>query len=454
MLRLAAPMVVTTVSFTVMQFVDRFMVSRLGTTALAAIMPAGIVSFVPAGFAIGAMTAVTTFVSQSFGRGAMRDCSNYCWQAIYAGIAYCTAVAVVVWPAAPWIFKAMGHMPDVAEMEVIYLRIMLLAQIAAVFVWASSQFFVGVHRPIITMYAALVGQIVNIAANYVLIFGKLGLPAMGIAGAGWGTFIGVVAGAAIRMTMFLTGRIAVRFHCRRTMAVDFEKMKDLMKVGLPVGFELMTNVAFWGVILYSLVAMFGKENMAATSAVLACTDLSIMPVVGVAIALTAAVGRSVGLNRKDLAVRQTAACLKIAMVYMGMVAVVFLLFRHELMEFWSSNELVIDLGSDIIICAAVYQLFYAARVTYSGALRGAGDTIWLAAVSGVGSLVVLGLGGFAITRIMPDLGAIGPWIAATISIMAVGSANALRFKSNRWMKIDLFKHKVVGVPVEIEPVAE
>jgi len=454
MLKLAGPMVVTTISFTIMQFVDRFMVSRLGTTALAAILPAGIVSFVPAGFAIGAMTGVTTFVSQSLGRGRLRDCSNYCWQAIYAGLAYCSAVAVAAWPAAPWIFKAMGHMPDVVEMEVVYLRIILFAQIAAVFVWASSQFFMGVHRPIIAMYAALVAQVVNIGANYVLIFGKLGLPAMGIAGAAWGTFIGVVAGAAIRMTLFLNGDISRRFHCRRTMRVDLTKMLDLLKVGLPVGFELMTNVAFWGVILYSLVAMFGKENMAATSAVLACTDLSIMPVVGVTIALTAAVGRSIGQQRKDFAVRQTAVCLKIAMTYMGIVAVIFLLFRHELMGFWSSNERVIELGSDIMICAAVYQLFYAARITYSGALRGAGDTIWLAAVSGVGSLVVLGLGGLMITRIMPNLGAIGPWIAATISIMIVGSANALRFRSKRWMRIDLFKRKAAAVPMEIEPVAE
>ena len=73
MLKLAAPMVVTNISFTVMQFVDRFMVSRLGTEALAAILPAGIISFVPACFIIGVMTSVNTFVSQSLGRGQKKD---------------------------------------------------------------------------------------------------------------------------------------------------------------------------------------------------------------------------------------------------------------------------------------------------------------------------------------------------------------------------------------------
>ncbi len=151
MLKLAGPMVVTTVSFTIMQFVDRFMVSRLGTDALAAILPAGFVSFVPASFAIGVIASVTIFVSQSLGRGEKGDCSNYCWQAIYMGLAYFAIVVVVMWPAAPWIFKMLGHEPAVANMEVVYLRIMLYTQTLAVFIWCSSQFLMGIHRPIITM---------------------------------------------------------------------------------------------------------------------------------------------------------------------------------------------------------------------------------------------------------------------------------------------------------------
>lgn len=108
MLKLAAPMVVTTISFTIMQFVDRFMVSRLGTNQLAAIWPAGLVSFIPGGFAMGALASLNTFVSQSLGRGDKTDCSRYFWQALYMGIFYFITVVVVMWPAAPWIFKNDG----------------------------------------------------------------------------------------------------------------------------------------------------------------------------------------------------------------------------------------------------------------------------------------------------------------------------------------------------------
>ena len=143
------------------------------------------------------------------------------------GLIYSFVTLAILWPAAPAIFKMMGHDRAVADMEIIYFRIMLYAQVMAVFSWSSSQFFMGIHRPIITMWAAICGQAVNIAANYVLIFGKLGFPAMGIAGAGWGTFIGTTVGASIRMTVILNSGINTEFKSRKTMYVDLLKMVDL-----------------------------------------------------------------------------------------------------------------------------------------------------------------------------------------------------------------------------------
>ncbi|MBW8042097.1 MAG: MATE family efflux transporter [Planctomycetes bacterium] len=454
MLKLAAPMVVTTLSFTIMQFVDRYMVSRLGTEELAAILPAGFASFLPSGFAIGTMVSLSTFVSQSLGRGDTRSCSNYFWQTIYMGLAYFVFVVAIMWPTAPWIFKIMGQPEAVAEMEVVYFRIILYAHVLAVINWSANQFFMGIHRPTITMYASICGQVVNVAANYVLIFGKLGLPAMGIAGAGWGTFIGIAVGAVINMSVFLSGGMNTTFKTRRAAHLDFSKMYDLLRVGLPAGFGLMMNVAFWGMILFALVGRFGTEALAATSAVLSYTSLSVMPVVGIGTALAAAVGKTIGAGRKELATRQTHVCLKVALVYMGLVGICFLVFRNTLMAFWSSDEEVISVGANILICAAIYQVFHAARIIYGGSLRGAGDTLWLAIVSALGSVVILWLGGLLIVTLFGRLGALGPWIVATVSIIVLGLANWWRFKSNRWMKIDLFKRRPVVVPVETEAVVE
>ncbi|MCX5637833.1 MAG: MATE family efflux transporter [Planctomycetota bacterium] len=412
MLKLATPMVVTTLSFTIMQFVDRFMVSRLGTDALAAILPASVVSFLPTSFATGAMTSLNTVISQSLGKGDRGDCSNYFWQMLHVGFVYFVVVVAVMWPAAPWIFKIMGQPQGVANMEVIYFRIMLYAHLAAVINYASAQFFIGIHRPVITMCSSLCGQVVNVAANYVLIFGHLGFPRMGIAGSGWGTFIGITVTAAINMAVFLGGDMNRTFKSRRKVNIDFSKMYDLLKVGIPVGFGLTANV------------------------------------------LTAAVGKTIGEDRKYLAAKQTAVCLRIVIVYIGLVSLCFLLFRNALMAFWSSDNKVIEVGVNILICAAIYQVFQAVRVIYDGALRGAGDTVWPAFVSALGATVILGLGGLFTVKLFPSLGSLGPWVAATFTMILVGLANRWRFKTNKWMNIDLFKRRVPLMPVPTDAVVE
>ena len=120
------------------------------------------------------------------------------------------------------------------------------------------------------------------------------------------------------------------------------------------------------------------------------------------------------------------------------------------MLFWSTDEKVISIGAKILICAAIFQVFDAASIVYTGALRGAGDTLWLALISMAGTLIILVGGGVLLTAIMPQIEAVGPWVAATVNIIAVGLANRWRFKTNSWKRIDLFKRRGPAVPVEIE----
>ena len=139
---------------------------------------------------------------------------------------------------------------------------------------------------------------------------------------------------------------------------------------------------------------------------------------------------------------------------MGFVGICFYVFRDTLMIFWSYDSEVIKVGVNILICAAIYQCFHAARIIYSGSLRGAGDTVWLAGMSATGAIVILGLGGFLISEFFPHLGALGPWLSATLSVIAVGLSNRWRFKSNRWQKIDLFKRRPTAVAVKTEATVE
>jgi Na+-driven multidrug efflux pump len=256
------------------------------------------------------------------------------------------------------------------------------------------------------------------------------------------------------MAAFLSSQMNKNFMSRRIVKVNISKARDLLKVGLPAGFGLTANVALWGIVLLALVGRFGKEALAATSAALSYTGIAVMPVVGIAMALTAAVGKTIGEGKKELAAKQTGVCLRIAIVYIGLIGLFFLLFRSSLMAFLSSDNKVVDLGVHILVCAAVYEVFHAARIIYDGSLRGAGDTMWPAGVSALGATIILGLGGLLIVKLFPALGAVGPWIAAIFSMILVGLANRWRFRSNRWMSIDLFKRPIPAVPVAPGAVGE
>jgi multidrug resistance protein, MATE family len=449
MLKLAGPIVITTISFTLLQFVDRIMVSRLGTAALAAVLPAGFTASIPAACVMGVFAGLGTFVSQCFGRGQKKECTSYFWQAVYMGVAFSLVIMAICWPLAPAIFRSFGHEPEVVALEVIYFRIMLFGNISVVFVWAGVQFFMGIHRPLLSMYAALIAQVVNLIMNYALIFGKFGFPAMGIAGSAWGTVIGITVGGGIRMATFLSGDFRTEFASSRMLKPNLRKMADLLKVGLPAGVELALSAGVWGATLFWLVGRFGKEAQAATSAALACTNLSTMPIEGIKTALSVAVGKSIGEDKDLTAVKQTRLCLRLALMYMGLVGLSFLLFGRTFMRLWSSDDKVIQIGVAVLIFAAVYQLFYASRTVYSGALRGAGDTVWLA-VFALGAAAILALGGFVIIKVFPNYGSLGPWAAATLSIIAAGLANRTRFKSGKWRQIDLFSRR----PVELEMTEE
>ena len=439
MLKVGGPIIISTISYTLMQFVDRLMVAAYSAEALAAILPATMVGFVSSSFLLGVLTTVNAYISQSFGRRAYRDCAHYCWQAMYLGLLLTVLTTAILWPTAPALFHFIKQPQAIVPLEVTYLRITLLGQFVVASIWATNQFFLGIHRTYVCMVTAMISQVANIVCNYALIFGKWGLPEMGIAGAAWGTVIGAVVNAVIRWFFFFGPGLNRTFETRNSWSLDLHKVRDLLKVGAPAGFAFTVNTAVIGVILFMLIGTFGTDALAATSAVYSCMTLSFMPVIGMSTALTSAVGKSIGRARKDQAEHQTRLCLRLSVLYMGGVGILFFLFRGSIIHIWQLNDTASALGTRLLICAAVFQVFDAAVLIYNGALWGAGDTVWQGIITTLGAFLVLGLGGWAIVTWLPQWGAMGPWIAYTCHVVTVGLANRWRFKSNRWRQIDLFK---------------
>ena len=429
-----------TAAETVMSFTDFAIVSKLGPTvasqAQAAVSSGGMVYFSFFGFVMGMMVCVTTVVSQSLGAGRLRDCSAYAWQAIWLSvIAMCAGFAL--WPVIPGIYALIGHEPAVQQMETVYTQIRLLGLGIAGACFALGHFFNGIHQPRHNAFSIVGTVVINGVLAVALVYGKWGFPAMGVAGAAWATIIANAVRLVWLLGVMLLSRHTARFEAARTWPLNLEKMTRLVRVGFPSGCAFVLDITSWAIFLTVIIGRFGTGALAATATCWRYTELSFMPAVGIGHAVATLVGRSIGAGRPDAARRQAFAGTVLNMAYMGSLAVIFTLFGRPLVDLLSDDAAVIELGGRLMIFVGLWQLLDAVAVTYSNALRGAGDTLWPAVVGSVQVWVFMIGGSFLLAYLKPEWGPYGPWTLATLDISIVGVIVAVRWRLGAWERMDI-----------------
>ncbi len=450
-LRMAWPVSLSMLSGTVMQFVDGWMISFQGPKTLSAQFIGGMIAFVPTSLGLGTLTVVNTFVSQNMGAGRSEKCGQYVWAGVVVAVVYSLVLGMLVF-LAPGLFNLIGHEPKIAAMETMYFRYMIAAMGFFLTSRVLAQFFFGIRRPVIVLVTTLIANLCNVGANYVLIFGKLGFPAMGLKGAAIGTVLSSALLLLILAGVFLSPRMHAKFGTRSARSTTLSEVGELVKVGLPAGVQFCNGMISWSVFISVLVGVFGTVHLAACSVTQRFVSLSFMPTIGISIATTALVGRYIGSGRPDVARRRAHAGVRAAMVYMGLCGLAFLIFRHPMVRFFvrppeSSDlspeqlsaqiEQIVAIGGRIMICAALFQMFDALGIVFVGALRGAGDTKFPMILTGVMSWTFLIGGGFIVIKVFPQLTSLGPWIVASAYVIVLGLLMAWRFESGAWRKIDL-----------------
>ncbi|MCP4249046.1 MAG: MATE family efflux transporter, partial [bacterium] len=406
----------------------------------AALLPAQLFLWSYIVIGMGIVSIVATFASQALGRERYRDCSAYAWQGLYLSIAF-GLLGFAFWPLLPWLVSVIGHEPEVQALELSYCNVAVWSFGPTIAAAALCGFFNGVHHPKVTMWSAIEGIVVNMAVSYCLIFGKLGLPAMGIAGAAAGTVVATCY-RCVRLTATMClPRFHERFHARDTWRLDRGKLMGILRFGAPQGGQWFSDVVVWMLFVNVLVGkLFGTLHLTATNIAWQYLRVSFMPAIGVGMALTSLVGKSIGQNDPQRAVRQTRTTLSICGVYMAALSLVFVLFRRELIGLFNDDPEIVAVGAGLMICAAAFQVFDAMGIIYTSALRGAGDTTWPALLFVISHWVILIGGGGAMAFLAPELGRVGPWMAATILLIFWGLRLWWRWRVGAWKKIDLFKH--------------
>lgn len=435
LLAAAWPLIAINLAITGMQFADALMVAPLGEGALAAIFPAFMLFLVPVVFGHGLLAVVTSFAAQHVGAGQARRAGAYG----RAGVAAAVVWGLLLQPlglAAPRFFAWMGHAPEVQAMEVAYYRWLLPSAVPSLVVVALSAFFVGLLRTRLLVVAAALATVLNVFFNWVFIYGQAGFPRMGVAGAALGTALAATGQAVFLWVAFR--RPALRAELGTGgWRVERRAWRDIWRVGAPAGGLPVLDLFAWGVITTWMIGLFGTAHLAANTIVIRYLHLSFMPSLAVGSALTAMVGEAIGAGRREVARARAFLAYRLLGSYMVAVGLLFLAFRGPLLRLFSADPEVVAVGRAVFVCTAVYQAFDAMYLTFSHALRGAGDTWWPSLAVLVLSSTVLVGGGLAFVTWWPELGSLGPWIATTAYATVLGLAMTWRWYHGRWERIRL-----------------
>lgn len=434
---MSGPIILGSLSFTIMQFVDQILVASLGTDALAAIGSAGVWSYVMGCFIFGVTGCVSTFVAQCYGRGIYHQCARYAWQGIYLS-SIGGVLALILLPLSGPLFHCMDHTPEVTRLELIFFRIRIFGYIFMAWEISLTSFFQGIGRPIIPMIIGILANVINLIANNILIFGRFGFPKLGIAGSATATCIALACQVAMLQYVFMSKPFNDRFQTRTGWTFDFTKITDLFRVGVFAGITIFMDVANWAIFTSFIVGHFGPIAMASHNAAVSFMHLCFMPALGLNQGLAAIVGRYIGKDDIPTAITRTYTGMRVAMVYMVCLGLIFAILGKILIGLlFSDDPEVLRLGHILLCMAAIFQAFDAINVTLLGALRGAGDTRWVAIITSLcayGFFLPLSL----ILAFLAGWGTVGAWIGATSYIIGLSLILLQRFRNGEWQSIRIF----------------
>lgn len=462
---IAGPTVATMTSYTVMTFTDKWIVSRMGPEYLGAQGNGGIAAWVPQSICMGLVGVINTYVSQNMGAGKPERGAAYAWNGLWLSAAWWLLLVPYIF-FLPQLFRWAGIDPVQAQLAVIYGQILLWGCFLNMFTRALSQFFFGMHRASVVLVAGVVANVANLIISCMLVFGAgpvpaelgivgrasawaaglLNIPALGIAGSAWGTVAATVVELAILLGVFLSPKLNKLYSTRRPWRLSIPHIKDIIRIGWPGGLMFGNEMVCWAFFMVYLVSHFGAEHASAGYIAHQYMSLSFMPTVGISVAVTAIVGKYIGMGKPDIAARRAWLGVWVAGIYMTLCALAFVVFREPLVRLFIEKDVspedadtLVRLGSHMLIAAAAFQLFDAVAMVMSGALRGAGDTIFPGIATVIASWVIIVLGGLGMIHWFPQLQSIGPWIAAAAYIFALCVMLLLRFTSGHWKKIRLLK---------------
>jgi len=379
--KLSAPVIMGMLGHTFVGLVDNIMVGQLGSAELAAVSLGNSFFFVAMSLGIGFSTAITPLVAEADSENNFKKGKSAFKHGLFLCIVLSLLLFWMILLAKPLMYL-MEQPEEVVLLTMPYLDIIAISLIPLIIFQGFKQFSDGLSLTKHAMYATIVGNLINIGLNYILIFGKLGFPKMGIVGAGVGTLVSRLAMIAIIWTLLKNDKKASAFVTHiRLFILDSTMLKKIINLGLPSAMQMFFEVAIFTSAIW-LSGLLGKNAQAANQIALNLSSMTFMIAMGLSVTAMIRVGNQKGLRNYEELQRIAKSIFLMGIMFASVFALLFLIF-HDIfpalyldlddVNNYSDNQEVVSIASKLLLVAALFQISDSAQVIFLGALRGLQD---------------------------------------------------------------------------------
>ena len=410
--------------------VDTIMVGRLGPAALAAVgLGDQIVMLITVAFAAFAV-GTTALVARHTGAREPEEAALVAQQSVMVTFALGTGIGVGTYVLAPWSMSVMGAAPEVHPGATFYLRAQAVAMLFLALNLVATGAMRGAGDTRTPLYLSIFLNVIHLGGNYLLIFGNLGFPALGVNGSAVSSATARVITGALAFALLLKPGSSLRLNPREWLRPRWGVIKRVLNIGLPAtGEQLMMRLGMTAYV--RIVSTLGTVAFAAHRVALNAESLSYMPGWGFAVAATTLVGQGLGAGNSKRAEASGYQAWFLALIIMSMGAAAFFFFSKPLVMIFSDDPEVIRQGAVVLKLVALAQPGLATNMVMAGALRGAGDTRWTMINTTAGIwLVRLPLAYFM--ALEWGWGLTGAWVAMIADLTFRGALMLNRYRVGRW----------------------
>lgn len=436
-LNMAVPAIVESFFVAFAGLVDSFMVSSLGSDAVAAVGLTTQPKFMGLSMFIAVNVAVSALTARRYGQNKRDNANAILSTTVLFVIISSLILGGILALFAPQIMNICGSTPETHDDAVLYYRIVMSCMIFNCIQMCINSAQRGVGNTKITMRTNITSNVVNIIMNYFLINGHLFFPALGIAGAAIATVIGTVV-SCIMSILSITKKdnfISIPYIIENKIKPSWLAFKNLVSVGYSVFFEqILMRLGF--MLTAVMAAHQGTAAMAAHQVGMNIMGLSFSFGDGLQAAAVALIGRSLGEGKPEKAKEYGGACQMIGGVISVSLALIYFFGAKALMNMFFSEPEIVDIGVTIMRIIIFVVLFQIRQVIYMGCLRGAGDTLYTAIASTI-CVTIIRTAVSYICGYTLGLGIMGIWFGVFGDQFARFLFAAPRFKMGRWTQIKI-----------------